>query len=217
MTDPTDEHEAPSSGQAPLDEQTLARVFSENRERLWRTVSFRLHGRLQTRVDPDDVLQEAYLAAVRRLDHYDGSNYPSPFLWLRAIVKQTLIDLHRHHMGARMRDARREITRHVGGYPEATSISLAAHLVGDNTSPSSAAVRHDLVGRIEEALEAMDPTDREVLALRHFEELTNAEAAEELGIQQKAASIRYVRALRRLKQVLAQIPGFFDEETHALP
>ncbi len=212
--------EGPHEGEHPaprvtvLDEQSLAQVFSDNRERLWRTVNFRLHSRLRDRVDPDDVLQEAYLAAVQRLQHYGASAYPTPFIWLRAIVRQTLVDIHRHHMGAQMRDARREGALHTGGYPEATSISMVSRLVGDITSPSSAAVRVDLMNRVEQALEEMDPVDREVLALRHFEELSNSEVAHELGIEQKAASIRYVRALRRLKAILAQVPGFFDGEDH---
>lgn len=205
----------PGSGMN-LDEHSLAHLFSENRERLWRLAHFRLNNALRERVDPDDVLQEAYLAAAQRMQHYDTSAYPTPFLWLRAIVKQTLADIHRRHLGARMRDARRECGLHAGGYPEATSVSLAAHLVASVTSPSAAAVRQDLLRRVEEALEAMESIDREVIALRHFEELTNSEVAQELGIEQKAASIRYARALRRLKDILARIPGFFDGDSHAL-
>jgi RNA polymerase sigma-70 factor (ECF subfamily) len=107
-----------------------------------------------------------------------------------------------------MRDAERDISIHGCRYPDATSTSLAIQLAGNLTSPSQAAMRAEASRQLELALETMDPIDREVLALRHFEELTNSEVAEALGIQQKAASIRYVRALRRLKGILAGAAAF---------
>jgi RNA polymerase sigma-70 factor (ECF subfamily) len=194
------------------DESALAELFSQHRARLWRMVNFRLDQRLCGRVDADDVLQEAYLSAAQRIEHYLKNKNMSFFVWLRQIVLQTMIDLHRQHLGAQMRDAAREVSLHRGGYPQATSISLAAHLLGSLTSPSQAAVRHEVSRQLEEALESMSTIDREVLALRHFEELTNSEVAEVLGIQQKAASIRYVRAIARLKEILVQIPGFFEDK-----
>jgi RNA polymerase sigma-70 factor (ECF subfamily) len=193
------------------DETALAELFSQHHGRLWRMVNFRLDQRLCGRVDADDVLQEAYLNAAQRIEHYLNNKTMSFFVWLRQIVLQTMIDLHRQHLGAQMRDAAREVSLHRGGYPQATSISLAAHLLGSLTSPSQAAMRHEVSRQLEEALESMSTIDREVLALRHFEELTNSEVAEVLGIQQKAASIRYVRAIARLKEILVQIPGFFED------
>ena len=95
-------------------------------------------------------------------------------------------------------------------HPQATSESLAFHLIGSMTSPSQAAIRAEMVDKVENAIEAMDEIDREVLAMRHFEELSNTEVAEVLGIQQKAASIRYIRAVGRLKVILSEVPGFFD-------
>jgi RNA polymerase sigma-70 factor (ECF subfamily) len=188
----------------------LGELFSVHRERLWRMVNFRLDQRLRGRVDADDVLQEAYLDAAQRIGHYLNNPAMSFFVWLRQIVLQTMIDLHRQHLGAQMRNAAREVSLHGAAYPQATSISLAAHLLGSLTSPSQAAMREEVSFQLEEALESMSEIDREVLALRHFEELTNSEVAEVLGIQQKAASIRYVRAIARLKDILVQIPGFFD-------
>jgi RNA polymerase sigma-70 factor (ECF subfamily) len=190
------------------DTTALGELFSLNRERLWRMVSFRLDQRLRGRVDADDVLQEAYLDAAQRIDHYLNNTSMSFFVWLRQIVLQTMIDLHRQHLGAQMRNAAREVSLHGAGYPQATSISLAAHLLGNLTSPSQAAMREEVSIQLEKALDSMSEIDRE--ALRHFEELTNSEVAEVLDIQQKAASIRYVRALARLKDILQQIPGFFD-------
>lgn len=190
------------------DDSALGEAFAQHRERLWRMIRFRMDPRLLSRVDADDILQEAYLAAAQRLDHFRKKDEDSSlFLWLRQIAGQTLIDVHRRHIGAKMRDAGREVSLHAK-MPQATSISLAAQLLGRLTSPSQAALRDELSDQLEKALEQMEPIDQEVLALRHFEELTNREVAEVLGIQQKAASIRYVRAIARLKDVLKQIPGF---------
>ena len=193
------------------DEQALGELFSLHRERLWRMVNFRLDRRLYGRVDADDILQEAFIDAAQRIRHFTADGPISFFVWLRMIVGQTLIDVHRRHLGAQMRDAGREISIHGGSYPQATSISLAAHLLGHLTSPSQAAMRAELSSQLERAIETMEPIDQEVLALRHFEELTNSEVAEVLGIKQKAASIRYVRAVARLKDVLSRVPGFFED------
>jgi RNA polymerase sigma-70 factor (ECF subfamily) len=188
------------------DAEALAELFSLERERLWRVIHFRLAEPLRGRLEPDDVLQEAFLAASQRLKHYAESPATSPFIWLRMIVNQTLIDLHRQHLGAQKRDAAREVSIDGAQYVQATSASVAIQLVGAFTSPSGAAARADIHSLVQTAIEQMDPIDREVLALRHFEELTNSEVAEALGIEQKAASIRYIRALRRLKEILAQVP-----------
>lgn len=192
-------------------EEVLADLFSAHRDRLWRMVNFRLDRRLAGRVDADDILQEAYLAASQRIGHYLKNPTNSFFVWLRLITRQTLVDVHRRHLGAKMRNAGRE-TANRPGYPMATSISLVAQLLGSMTSPSQAAVKAEMTRQLEVAIEEMDPIDREVLALRHFEELTNSEVAEWLDIQQKAASIRYVRAVTRLKDILARVPGFFDSQ-----
>jgi RNA polymerase sigma-70 factor (ECF subfamily) len=190
-------------GAQDFDPNALAELFAQHRDRLRRMISFRLDRRLARRVDPDDVLQEAYLAAAQRLGHYAGSSL-SPFVWLRMTVLQTLTDVHRQHLGAQMRDAGREVAIHGGYNPQATSASLAALLVAGITSPSQAAAR----------AEAYEQVEQEVLALRHFEELTNTEVAEVLGIQQKAASIRYFRALKRLRAVLSQVSGFSEGQEH---
>jgi RNA polymerase sigma-70 factor, ECF subfamily len=191
------------------DIEALGALFSQHRERLWRMAGFRMDRRLLGRVDPDDVLQEAYLAAAQRIKNYGEDSSLSAFVWLRMILMQTLVDIHRHHLGAQMRDAGREIGQ-LGRYPQTTSASLAFQFVGKFTSPSQAVVREETLLRVEQAVAAMDPLDQEVLALRHFEELTNSEVAEVLGIQQKAASIRYVRAIKRLRAVLSQMPGFLE-------
>lgn len=188
------------------DTEALAELFSRERERLWRIVHFRLAEPLRRRLGPEDVLQEAFVAASRRLSHYANSAATSPFIWLRMIVNQTMVDLHREHLGAQMRDAAREVSLDAVPFGQATSASVAIQLIGAFTSPSGAAARADMLTLVQSAIEHMDPIDREVLALRHFEELNNSEVAEALGIEQKAASIRYIRALRRLKEIMAQVP-----------
>lgn len=188
------------------DREALAALFAAQRDRLWRIVDFRLDPRLRRRLDADDVLQQAYLDAAQRLEHFHGEGATSAFVWLRLIVTQTLADLHRTHLGAQMRDAGREVFLDVAG--GGTSVSLARHLIGSLTSPSGVATRAESIAQLEAALAEMDTIDREVLALRHFEELSNSEVAEVLGIQPKAASIRYIRALKRLRMILAELPGF---------
>jgi RNA polymerase sigma-70 factor (ECF subfamily) len=188
----------------------LAEAFSEHRQRLARMVSFRLDPILAGRVDVDDVLQEAWIAAAERVPHFLENESLTLFVWLRLIVMQTLTDVQRRHLGAKMRDVFREASLNRAAVSGNTSISLVAKLMGTFTSPSHAAVRNETAQRLREALDSMDEIDREVLALRHFEELSNSEVAGVLGIQQKAASIRYVRALRRLKAILADFPGFAE-------
>jgi len=194
--------------------QALADLFAREHERLWRVVQFRLAEPLRGRLDPDDVLQEAFLAASQRLKHYANSPATSPFIWLRMILNQTLVDLQRQHLGAQKRDAGCEVAIDGLPYGQATSASVAIQLIGQFTSPSGAAARADVLGLVQAAIEQMDPIDREVLALRHFEELTNSEVAQALGIEQKAASIRYIRALRRLKEILAQVPDLAQDPRH---
>jgi RNA polymerase sigma-70 factor (ECF subfamily) len=183
------------------DEQALTALFVEYRDRL----------RLQGRVDPSDVLQEAYIDVARRAGEYLAHRRIPVFLWLRMITGQRLLALHRKHLGAASRDAGQEVSLYRGALPQATSASLAEMLIGRLTSPTHAARRAELQVRLQEVLNAMDPIDREILTLRHFEELSNGETATVLGIRKSAASTRYLRALKRLKDTLASIPGFLND------
>ena len=192
------------------DEDALSLLFDMHRDRLWRIVHFRMDARMAGRMDPDDILQDAFLDATKRLHHYSEERQFSPFVWLRMIVGQTLIDAHRRHVQAKQRDAGREALRPAGNFPQATSVSLADFLSAKITSPSQSLVRSEQHSELHQAIETMEPIDQEILALRHFEELSNKEISEVLGIEQKAASIRYVRAVGRLKKVLTNIPDFSD-------
>ena len=190
------------------DEDALSELFARYRDRLKRMVRLRLNRRLQGRVDDSDVLQEAYLEVSKRLAAYLRDSEMPFFLWLRHITGEKLIDVHRRNLGAQMRDAGREVSLHRGAAPTATSESLAAQLLGRLTSPSQAAMKAEMRIKLQEALNSMDELDREVLTLRHFEQLSNNETAQVLGIDPSAASNRYVRALKRLKDILAVFPGF---------
>ena len=178
-------------------------------------VNFRMDRRLRGRVDPDDVLQEAYLKAEQRLEQLRQETEHSMFIWLRLIVDQTLVDVHRRHITAEMRDARREVSMNRSARAQSTSFSLAEKLAGSLTSPSHAAHRHEVFDQLNSALDKMDPIDQEIIALRHFEHLSNAEVAELLEIKRTAASNRYVRAIARLRDVLDVLPGFIDTNGRA--
>jgi RNA polymerase sigma-70 factor (ECF subfamily) len=130
------------------------------------------------------------------------------FLWLRWLTGQRLVTLHRQHLGSKARDARLEVSLRHRALPQASSVSLAAVLLGRLTSPTRAVLRAELQLRVRDALNAMEAIDREILTLRHFEELNNTETAQVLGISKTAASNRYIRALKRLKDALAGILDF---------
>ena len=184
------------------DREALGQLFAQHRERLRRMVHLRMDGRLKGRLDASDVLQEAYLEFASSLSQYLRNPEAPLYLWLRFLTGRKLQALHRHHLGTRVRDAGREISLQQGALPQASSLALAAQLLGRNTSPSEAATRAELQLRVQEALNGMEPIDREVLALRHFEQLSNSETAQVLEISEAAASRRFVRALRRLKKIL---------------
>jgi RNA polymerase sigma-70 factor (ECF subfamily) len=192
------------------DEAALADLFAHYRDRLRQMVRLRLDRRLQGRVDPSDVLQEAFIDVAAKLPEYAGKESIPFLVWLRMIVGERLLRVHRHHLGAAMRDATREISLHRGAFPEASSVSLAAQLLGKMTSASRAAQRRETKLLIEEVLNGMDPIDREVIALRHFEELSNDEVAAVIGMTKAAASKRYVRAMLRLKAATAKSTGLSD-------
>jgi RNA polymerase sigma-70 factor (ECF subfamily) len=185
----------------------FALLFSHFKPRLWRFVNLRLHPQLRGRIDPEDVLQECWLRAVNRIDYFPDSVSPAGFIWFRMVLTQTLIDLQRRHLGADKRSAGRELSLQRGWNSSETSASMAIQLSAKLTSPSCALAREELTQQLGTALQGLDEMDREILTLRHFEELTNAEAAMSLNLSEQTASKRYVRALRRLKGILEAVPG----------
>ena len=172
------------------DPGSWATLVDESRPRLRRMVAFRMDQRLRGRVDPSDVLQDTYIEAWKDLGNY--LNQPSVpfFVWLRAIAGNKLLELHRYHLGTQMRDARREISLAARTPEENTTTAIAAKLLDDFTRASEEAAREELRVRLLDALDSMDALDREVLALRHFEQLSPTETANVLGIKEKAAGMR---------------------------
>jgi RNA polymerase sigma-70 factor, ECF subfamily len=188
------------------DPAAAGELFAAYRDRLKKMVRLRLDRRLRGRLDDSDVLQEAFLDIQKKAAEF-AAREMTAYLWMRLITAERLLVLHRHHLGAQMRDPGQEVSLRYGGSPAATTHSLANFLLGRLTSPTQAAIRAERQLRLQEALNGMDPLDREILALRHFEELSNAECAAVLGLTKQAASNRYIRALKRLKEILSLLPG----------
>jgi RNA polymerase sigma-70 factor (ECF subfamily) len=209
VTDPSESSELLRRAAAG-DREAVNELFSRYRDRLRAMIRLRLNRRLQGRVDASDILQEAFLEISKAFPDYVRQPTMPFFLWLRHVTAQKLITAHRQHLGAQMRDAGQEVSLYRGALPAASSISLAAQLMGRLTSASHAAIRAETQIRLQEILNGMEPLDREILALRHFEMLSNEETAQVLGIKKSAASNRYIRALKRLKEIVAGIPGLLE-------
>ncbi len=167
----------------------------------------RMDRRISARFDEEDVLQEIFIQLSQSL----WGNFPVTsdlfYVWLRGIAMNVLLEHHRRHLGTHKRDARLEISLQRQSALEASSHVLANYLAASGTSPSDAAMADELRSRLESLIDSMDPIDKEVLALRHFEQLSPHETAEVLQIQEKAAGMRYIRALKRLKHLMADTFG----------
>lgn len=181
----------------------LAELFEENRTRLEWLINFRMDRRLRGRIDASDVMQESYLRCGQRMNEYLANPTTIPFVWIREITIQSLVDLRRFHFGQKRHPGREK-----GGNDfvrDSTSLSIADYLSAGETSPSGKLMKAEEFAQLHQLIEAMGELDREVLALRHFEQLSNVETAQVLGLSQTAASNRYVRAMKHLKEVLDQV------------
>jgi RNA polymerase sigma-70 factor, ECF subfamily len=188
------------------DREALAGWFDEHRDELRRFLVARMDRRLAPRIDASDIVQQAYLDADTRLPHYADQPEGMPFdVWVRQVALQSLFDLHRKHVGAQ----RRTVKQEVRFSPKAGNSSAPglSQLPGRASSPSNALNQGERRERLDRALAQLSETDREILELRHFEQLGNREVAERLDIAVSAASNRYVRALRRLAHVLSESEG----------
>jgi RNA polymerase sigma-70 factor (ECF subfamily) len=186
------------------DNQALGELFHRYRERLWRMLQVRLDRRLSRRVAAEDVLQETFLDVARRIGEYLEKPAVPVYVWLRFLTIQRMQMTQRVHLGAQMRDVGMEVALPDGSMALASSESMAGQFVSHLTSPSQAVMRQELQQQLRAALDELEPLDREVLALRHFEELGNQEVAEILSITKDAASKRHVRALKRLRKLLTE-------------
>jgi RNA polymerase sigma-70 factor (ECF subfamily) len=177
-------------------------LIGRYRNQLQRMVAVRLDRRIQCRLNASDVVQEVCLEAVDHLAGYVRDPRMPFRAWLRGITTNKLLELHRNHLGAQKRNAAREVRMEGRQGSSASSAGSAELLPAKHTGPSEAAIRAELKGCLDNALDKLEPVDREILELRHFEQLSNVEASARLNIDQAAASKRYVRALERLKKML---------------
>lgn len=192
------------------DQSALDQLFCTHRDRLQRMIRLRMDRRIQGRLDSSDVLQEAYIDVFRNLQGYVNAPSTSFFIWLRNIVGLKLAEAHRRHLGTDKRDAKRDVSIYRGALPEVNSASMAAQLLGQLTTPSQIAVKTEMRLRLQQVLDSMAEVDREIIALRHFEQLNSQEVADVLQMSKSGASSRYIRAMKRLKEELSEFSEFED-------
>lgn len=185
------------------DDHALAELFRAHEPRMLRLIELRLDPRLRRRLDPVDVVQDTWLEVARRAGEWRAGALPFA-LWLRLIAVQALATMQRRHLAAHMRDARREVNLHATR-SSVSAAALADAFVDSATSPTQAVSREELRARVNAAIAELDELDREIVAMRHFEGLSNEEAAAELAIEPSAASMRFLRALTRLRPALRAV------------
>ena len=195
---------------ANADELAKNELFALHRDRLTAMVRLRLNTRVRKRVDESDIVQEAMLEASQKFSDYNAAPRLPFYLWLRHLTGLKLAEAHVRHLGTQKRDARREVPLHELQMPEANSGVLAGALADSLSTPSQAILKAELHQRIQQELDAMEPIDREILVLIHFEQLSTTEAAQVIGMSTAGASGRYWRALKRLRAVLQLKDGFSD-------
>ena len=184
------------------DSDSFAKLFEVYRPRLRRMVDVRMDARARARFDPSDVLQETFVEAARTLPTYAAKQEQMPFfLWLRLITGDRLAKFHRNHLGAQKRAATREVNTAYDG-PSASSVYLASQLVGDFTSVDHNLKAEEAQQQLEDALNGMNEKDRDVIAMRHYEELSTEEIAIVLNMTRSGVLKRYARAIKKLTSAL---------------
>jgi RNA polymerase sigma-70 factor (ECF subfamily) len=181
----------------------FGRLLEEIRARMNTAVRLRLDARLRGRLSASDVVQEAYLEATRRFASFQPGPEKPLVLWVRFLVMQQLQLAHRRHLGVAARSASLEARQ----APDASAENLLDAFVGSDSTPSRLAIRGERIDRLRSALNELDTLSRDILAMRHFECLSNREAAQALGIKESTASQRYARALLRLRDLLEPNPS----------
>ena len=184
------------------DRQAVDQLLERHRGSVRRLVEMRLDRKVQRRVDVSDVVQDVMVEASGRLEKYLQNPAMAFHLWLRQITWDRIIDTYRRHRGSAKRSMDREQSMLVPGGCEESTIELVVQLRDPAMTPATAAARAELTRSVEAAIERLDPADRSIILMRHYEHLSNAEAAEVLGLNPPAASMRYLRALRRLRELL---------------
>jgi RNA polymerase sigma-70 factor (ECF subfamily) len=182
------------------DEAARHDLLEHYRDYLRRMVAVRLDRRLAARVDPSDVVQETLIEANRRLEEYLNDR-PIPFFaWLRQIAGGRLMENHRLHITS----GKRSVTTEVTGFelPDESSYALAQMMLADESSPSDRLIRKEQQEQIRKTVAGLPSKDREVLVMRHLEQLSTAEIAGTLGISEGAVKARLVRAIIRVRAAL---------------
>ncbi len=183
--------------------EDLTKMFEEYQDKLLRMIDIRLRPEIRGQIEPNDILQESFIEACRQLRSNVSMPKNSTLVWLRLIVGQQLIMFHRRYFQTQKRNVAREVSIYAkSSSPQSDVQSMSGFLVGKLTSPSIAARRQELIGLIRQSLDELNENDREILSLRHFEQLSNAETAEELQISPNTASVRYMRALKKFREIL---------------
>ena len=196
---------------AQADASATDELWERYRPALRRMIGLRLDQAVSHRVDASDVVQDVLINASQRLREY-LDNPELPFhLWLRQIARDRVIDAHRRHRASARRSVDRERGLNAGGagavFDDRSSLALAAQLRDVALTPAAEALRRELQSRFHSVLLRMDESDREIILLRYFEQLSNGEAAQALGLSEAAAGMRHLRALRRLRALLGETPS----------
>lgn len=200
----TDKTEQLLEGARNGDVSARENLLQRHRDSLRRMIEMRLDRRIQQRIDASDIVQEVLVDANRRLADYLADPKMPFHLWLRHMAKDRIIDAHRRHRVSGKRSVDREQALHVGFNMDQSSVDLAAQIHDPNTTPGAAATMQELHQRFEAAIEELEDQDREVIVMRHFEQLSNQDVAAALELTPAAASMRYLRAIRRLRTLLGQ-------------
>ncbi|MBA4064584.1 MAG: RNA polymerase factor sigma-70 [Isosphaera sp.] len=189
------------------DPGAVDRLLTEFREPLRRVIGLRLDPAVARRVDASDIVQDVLLEANQRLTEYLKSPDMPFHLWLRHLAQDRIIDTHRRHRLAQRRSVDREQPIARPGWADESGASLVAQLIDTERTPTSEAIRQELQRRLADAVDQLSEDDREIVLMRHHEVLSNQEVARALGLTEAAASMRYLRALRRLRTVLVPDGG----------
>ncbi|CAN5477940.1 RNA polymerase sigma factor [soil metagenome] len=192
------------------DRAAWSQLVDRYHPRLRRMVALRMDQRLRARVDPSDVLQEAYLDASNQIADYLANPILPFYLWLRMVAGGRLGKTHRFHLGTKMRDADLEVPLNGPACPGVSSHSLADMILARDNPPEADLERDDRRRVVRDALDHLTADDREVLSLRHFERLAIEEIAQVLNVSKAAAGKRYLRAAARLKKLLSTLPNGQD-------
>jgi RNA polymerase sigma-70 factor (ECF subfamily) len=195
------------------DVDAVNRLMQRHRDSLRRIVQLRLDQKIQRRIDVSDVVQDVLVEANRRLQEYLSSGSGMPFhLWLRQIAQDRIIDAHRRHRASAKRSVDRERPLAVPAAGDHSTMELAAQICDRQLTPAAAATQAELAQLVEAAIAKLPDQDCEIIIMRHYEQLSNQEIAQALGLTEPAASMRYLRAIRRLKELIANPDASVSDE-----